>query len=54
MTLVMSDLAQAGIIATSRGVLRILNREALEARVCKCNRTVASIDGARASVTLNL
>lgn len=46
-TLVMSDLSQAGIVSTRRGLLRIINREALEARVCDCYRTVADIDGAR-------
>ena len=46
-TLVMSDLAEAGLVSTGRGALRIINREGLEARVCTCYEAVADIYGVR-------
>jgi CRP-like cAMP-binding protein len=45
-TLVISDLVNAGVVSTSRGMVRIVNREALEARACKCYRAVPNIYGA--------
>jgi CRP-like cAMP-binding protein len=45
-TLVINDLANAGILSTSRGTVRIVDRAALEARACKCYRAVPNIFGA--------
>ena len=39
-TLVMSALAQIGAISASRGAIRIVDRDALEARACGCYRIV--------------
>ena len=47
-TLVMNDLAHAGIVSTSRGLIRIVDRTALEARACACYRIVTEIYGMRA------
>ena len=46
-TLVMNDLAHAGIVSTSRGLIRIVDRTALEARACACYRIVTEIYGMR-------
>ena len=45
-TLVLNDLADAGIISTSRGSVRIVERSKLEARACDCYRTVSEANGA--------
>jgi CRP-like cAMP-binding protein len=42
-TLVMTTLAQLGIISTSRGALRILSTAALEERSCGCYRAVKGL-----------
>ena len=42
-TLVLNDLTQAGTISTSRGLLRIIDRHALESRACDCYKTVTGI-----------
>lgn len=42
-TLVIMDLVQAGIICTSRGVIRIVDRAGLEARSCECHRAVKAL-----------
>ena len=42
-TLVANELAHAGIVSTSRGLIRIVDRAALEARACVCYRTVTKI-----------
>lgn len=42
-TLVLSDLTRAGVISTSRGVLRIIDRGGLEARSCDCYGAVRAI-----------
>jgi CRP-like cAMP-binding protein len=42
-TLVLNDLTQAGMISTSRGMLRIVDRHALEGRACDCYRAVTGI-----------
>src|ERR671913_1419811 len=42
-TLVLNDLTQARMISTSRGMLRIVDRRALELRSCDCYRTVTDI-----------
>src|SRR5687767_13834087 len=42
-TLVLNDLTQAGMITTSRGMLRIVDRQALEGRACDCYRAVTGI-----------
>lgn len=47
-TLVINDLVRAGIVSTSRGLIRIIDRRALEARACSCYRTVTEIYGMRA------
>ena len=39
-TLVLSDLAKAGIVSTSRGLIRIVDRPRLESRACSCYRNV--------------
>ena len=39
-TLVMAELIRAGIIETSRGTIRIVDRTALDARSCECYNTV--------------
>ena len=44
-TLVVKGLAHAGIVSTSRGLIRIVDRAALEARSCVCYRTVTKING---------
>ena len=40
-TLVMNSLAQAGIVSTSRGAVRIIDRVMLESRACECYRVIA-------------
>ena len=42
-TLVMTTLTQLGIISTSRGVIRIISRDVLEAHACACYRTVKTL-----------
>lgn len=42
-TLVLNDLTQAGIVSTSRGTLKILDRHALESRACVCYRAVTAV-----------
>lgn len=42
-TLVMTTLAHQGIISTSRGVIRIISRDALAAHSCGCYRTVKAL-----------
>ena len=42
-TLVMTTLAQLGIISTSRGTVRIMSMDALEARSCGCYRAVKGV-----------
>jgi CRP-like cAMP-binding protein len=42
-TLVMTNLAHLGIISTSRGVIQIVNRDALEMHSCGCYRTVKAL-----------
>jgi CRP-like cAMP-binding protein len=42
-TLVLNDLTQAGMISTSRGLLRVVDRHALEGRACDCYRAVTAI-----------
>jgi CRP-like cAMP-binding protein len=42
-TLVLNDLTHAGIISTSRGMLRIIDRNGLEARSCDCYRAVKAM-----------
>jgi CRP-like cAMP-binding protein len=44
-TLVINDLADAGIVSTSRGLVRIVDRAQLEARACECYRTVSKLVG---------
>ena len=39
-TLALADLVQAGIVSTSRGLIRIIDRAGLEARSCECHRMV--------------
>ncbi|HTL00931.1 MAG TPA: Crp/Fnr family transcriptional regulator [Vicinamibacterales bacterium] len=39
-SLMITDLAQAGIISTHRGTIRIVDRSALERRACECYRIV--------------
>ena len=40
-TLIMNSLAQAGIVAPSRGMVRIADRAMLEARACECSPKAA-------------
>jgi CRP-like cAMP-binding protein len=42
-TLVLNDLTQTGMLSTSRGMLRIVDRHAVETRACDCYRTVTGI-----------
>jgi CRP-like cAMP-binding protein len=42
-TLVINDLANAGIVSTSRGLIRIVDRARLEARACDCYRRVSKL-----------
>ncbi len=42
-TLVMTTLAHLGIVSTSRGMVQIVNREALEVHACGCYGTVKSL-----------
>jgi CRP-like cAMP-binding protein len=42
-TLVMSALGQIGAISSSRGAIRIVDRDALEARACGCYRIVRTL-----------
>jgi CRP-like cAMP-binding protein len=42
-TLAIADLVQAGIISTSRGVIRIVDRAQLEGHSCECYRTVKAL-----------
>lgn len=42
-TLVMADLAQAGIVAHARGHIRIVDRQGLEAASCECYRNARAI-----------
>lgn len=42
-TLVLNDLADAAIISTSRGSVRIVDRAKLEARACDCYRRVSEV-----------
>src|SRR5688572_6008312 len=42
-TLVLNDLTQTGMLSTSRGMLRIVDRQAVETRACDCYRTVTGI-----------
>jgi CRP-like cAMP-binding protein len=42
-TLVMATLAQLGIISTSRGAIRIVSTDALDARSCGCYRAVKGV-----------
>jgi CRP-like cAMP-binding protein len=44
-TLVINDLATAHIVSTGRGLIRILDRERLEARACECYRIVSKVVG---------
>jgi CRP-like cAMP-binding protein len=48
-TLVMNDLAHAGIVSTSRCLISIVDRIALQARACACYRIVTDIYDMRAS-----
>ena len=45
-TLVINDLVNAGIVSTSRGMVRIVDRGALESRACECYGAVPNIYGA--------
>jgi len=42
-TLVIAELAQLGIISSGRGVIRITDRPALEARACECYRAAKTL-----------
>jgi CRP-like cAMP-binding protein len=42
-TLILADLARRDIISKGRGVIRITDRTALEARSCECYRTVRTL-----------
>lgn len=42
-TLVLNELAEAGIISTSRGSVRIVDRAKLEGRACDCYRRVSEV-----------
>jgi CRP-like cAMP-binding protein len=42
-TLVIKDLTKRGMLASSRGVIRIVDRRALEAASCECYRRVLSL-----------
>lgn len=42
-TLVLNDLANAGIVSTSRGMVRIVDRAKLEARACACYRRISEL-----------
>jgi CRP-like cAMP-binding protein len=42
-TLIVSELVQLGLITTSRGMIQIVNRPALEARSCECYHTVRAL-----------
>jgi hypothetical protein len=42
-TLILADLVQLGILSTSRGVIRIADRAALEAHSCECYRMVKAL-----------
>lgn len=42
-TLVMTTLTHLGIVSTSRGVVQIVNREALEGHACSCYRAVKAL-----------
>ena len=42
-TLIISNLVQEGIISNGRGVIRIIDRAALEARSCECHKTVKAL-----------
>jgi CRP-like cAMP-binding protein len=48
-TLVLNDLANAGIVSTSRGSVRIVDRAKLEARACDCYRRVSEVYDAHAT-----
>jgi CRP-like cAMP-binding protein len=43
----LAGLEQAGIVARARGVLRVVNPEALKARVCECYRIIEDRFGAQ-------
>ena len=53
-TLVLNDLAGAGIISTGRGSVRIVDRAKLEARACDCYRRVSEVYDAHSAPQSNL
>ncbi len=48
-TLVLNDLANAGIVSISRGKVRIVDRARLESRACDCYRRVSEVYNAHAA-----
>jgi CRP-like cAMP-binding protein len=42
-TLIITDLVRLGIISTSRGLIRIIERTALEGRCCECYKRLAGL-----------